>query len=292
MMSEQEKAFLYNIAKYEFRGDGIIVDAGLFLGASTNALATGLGENDDARRRMPAGRRPITSYDIAVWVPSMNQHLSNAAVKAALDGWTPEPGASFEGLLRRMLARHEAVVDLRIGDFHHTARNDEPVEIAFYDCLKTASMDQTAFRVFAPHYIPGRTLVIQQDYFYDRAQDHRIRQELFAPYFDYLGEVTSSACFRLRSPIPAACLARDPVEELTVDQKLTLLQQAAERAARPRSRVFVLLSIVEFVLQQQGRSAAVPFMSEIDRIVARVDAAELRGRPIRRVKELRDKVRG
>src|SRR5690606_38881587 len=42
MTSRREKSMLYWLARNHYAGDGLIVDAGLFLGASTNAFAAGL----------------------------------------------------------------------------------------------------------------------------------------------------------------------------------------------------------------------------------------------------------
>ena len=42
MMSMYEKRFLYGLAKQYYRGDGIIIDGGIFLGASTRCFADGL----------------------------------------------------------------------------------------------------------------------------------------------------------------------------------------------------------------------------------------------------------
>ena len=42
MASRNEKSLLYWLARHVYTGFGVIVDAGVFLGGSTNAFATGL----------------------------------------------------------------------------------------------------------------------------------------------------------------------------------------------------------------------------------------------------------
>lgn len=45
MMSEGERRFLYNIVKSYYSGAGLIVDTGIFLGASTACLGAGVKAN-------------------------------------------------------------------------------------------------------------------------------------------------------------------------------------------------------------------------------------------------------
>ena len=262
MTSRREKAMLYWLARNHYAGEGLIVDAGLFLGASTNAFATGL--KDGPGGRAVGGRfKPVNSYDIAIWVRTMDRYLKVPAVQRALQGGEIRHGQSFLPILKRLLAGHEDVVDLRIGDIVSTAAADRPVEIAFYDCLKTAERDAAAFRAFAPRFVPGRTIVVQQDYFYETAPDLKIRQELLAPYFTFLGAEATSAVFRLDAPLPEAVFREDPVDALSVDQKVALLYQAAERTGDPKYRLYGQLCVVDFLTQIGARDRALAQLTDV-----------------------------
>jgi hypothetical protein len=106
LVSDPEKTLLYRLARDYYTGQGGIVDAGIFLGGSTNAFAIGLRENRNraARRRIRAGHKPITSYELAVFVEGMRRYIGRDAFRAKLGDWNPAHGESFEPLLRALLA--------------------------------------------------------------------------------------------------------------------------------------------------------------------------------------------
>ncbi len=248
MMSRREKGLLFWLAKNVYKGDGLIVDAGLFLGASTNAFATGIKSGAGAEA-VSQRFKPINSYDVAVWVRSMDRYLKIRAVQRALRGKEIRTGQSFLPILKRLLASHHDLIDFRIGDIVKTASADRPIEIAFYDCLKTPEREAAAFRAFAPRFIPGKTIVVQQDYFYESATALKIRQEFLAPYFSYLGSEATSAVFRLEKSLPETYFREDPVTRLSVDEKVALLVRAAERTRDPKFRLYGQLAVVEFLTE-------------------------------------------
>ena len=143
MTTESEKKLLYWLAKNYYCEDALIVDVGIFLGGSTNAFATGIIDNTAMSHSF---EKPIHSYDIAVWVEGMNKYLEFDGVKQALGGVVLRNGDSFEAILRRLLQPHNSVVDLKIGNILETAREEDPIEIAFYDCLKTNERDIAIFK--------------------------------------------------------------------------------------------------------------------------------------------------
>src|SRR5688572_29212469 len=102
MMSLEEKSLLYLLARDLYTGEGSIVDAGLFMGASTVAFASGLRENRHARRQQAS--KPIQSYDIALWAQSMHKRLDEPAFMDLFADWKPKTGESFEPLLRRLIS--------------------------------------------------------------------------------------------------------------------------------------------------------------------------------------------
>ena len=260
MTSNREKGMLYWLARNVYRGEGLIVDAGLFLGASTNAFANGLKDSPTPGVTDP-GFTPLNSYDIAIWVQGMDRYLTDKSQKArfvqqALNGRSMKHGKTFLPLLEDMLAAHAELIEFRIGDIVKLAAADRPVEIAFYDCLKTHERDAAAFRAFAPHYVPGQTIVIHQDYFYESAPALKIRQECLAPWFSYLGSEATSAVFRLEKPLPEEFFRDDPVADLTTEQKLALLEQAAARATDPKFRLYGRLCVVDYLLEIGKRGTA------------------------------------
>jgi len=275
MMTTSELALLFGLAARHFRGDGIIVDAGIFLGASTNALFSGLLQNPLS---LPDGKL-IHSYDIALWVPSMDRYLSRARQAQILLDETIDPGQSFEPALRKALSGCSGRVDLRIGDIVTLAHTDRPVEIAFYDCLKDARRDLAAFNAFAPHYIPGHTIVLQQDYFYESAAWHKIRQEFYADHYEWLGRVGTTAVFRLISPLPRDAFLRDQVTSLSIREQTTLLYRAASRADGEKERLLVELSLLEHLIELGAQDEARAVAAEVSVKVRAADPSLVTRRP-------------
>jgi hypothetical protein len=153
-----------------------------------------------------------------------------------------------------------------------TASADRPVEIAFYDCLKSKALDWAVFKVFAPHYLPGRTVVVQQDYFFEGALDNKIRQEFLAPYFTYLGGMSTSAVFRLDKALPQEFFDKDPIDSLSANEQRELLVRAASRTTEPKWRLYVQMSEVLFTAQNIDRGQALELLDEIE--------AEMKKHPI------------
>lgn len=267
MTTPDEKKILYLLARDHFIGTGIIIDAGVFLGASTNAFACGLR---DSANHLPdhLTHKAIRSYDIAIWVQSMNKYLNNPKVLSVLDGFNPQEGDSFKDILLRLLDKHSALIDLQIGNIVELASTDQQIEIAFFDCLKTFKRDQAAFMAFGPHYIPDHSIVIQQDYFYESAPHLKIRQEFLAPYFIYLGGIQDTAIFGCRQEIPPEYFASDPILELSIEHKVSLLRSAVDRAPNSRKRFYTRLSIVEFLLENKLKDQA---RKELEDIVEQMD---------------------
>jgi hypothetical protein len=276
MMTPQEKALLYWLAANIYTGSGIIVDAGIFLGASTIALATGL--KDNSLSRYPTAK-PIQSYDLAIWVASMDRYLENANVQKVLGDASLQPGDSFEPVLKRVLEPYSDLVELNIGNIIDTARSDHPVEIAFYDCLKSDDRDLAVFRAFAPSYIPGTTIVLQQDYFYESAAPNKIRQEHFSDYFEFIGQVANTAVFRCLANLPDAALRGDPVAELSLATKVDLLERAALRAGDNKTRILTRLSIVEFLIEHGEAALAAQRLERVEAEMGQCSLAEITRRP-------------
>ena len=176
MTSQGEKELLYRLGRQHYQGEGAIIDAGLFLGASTNAFGHGIRDNVAVYEAVTKrGFKPIHAFEIAIWVAAgFDRYLEIPAVKEAMAGEVYQDGESYLPMLKRLLAPHAELIDFKIGDIVKTAAVDIPVEIAFYDCLKNYERDWAAFKAFTPHFIPGHTVVIQQDYFFEDAIDNKI----------------------------------------------------------------------------------------------------------------------
>src|SRR5690348_6152549 len=71
MMSVAERRFLYGLASKYYSGAGVIVDAGIFLGASTRCFGEGLRENPVVADATKKWRRPVISFERGIVTPTM-----------------------------------------------------------------------------------------------------------------------------------------------------------------------------------------------------------------------------
>lgn len=257
MMSLPEKQFLFGLASRYYAGKGFIVDAGIFLGASTRCFGEGVRSNPQQDVITRAWQRPIVSYDKAIVNPNMPLFFEKHGL-----AFSAAKGDSFEAELRRNVEPVKDLVDLRIGDFMDATAIDGPVEILFLDILKTPSLSLHAFRLFYPKLIPGRSLVIQQDYFFEELPWIKTHQEALAAYFDFVGEIGSSAVFLCTKQIPTAVV--DELEdEMSPADQLRLASIAMQRSVDPARRFFMALSKVRLIRRLQGRVAARAYLEMV-----------------------------
>jgi len=257
MMSIPEKQFLFGLASRYYAGEGIIVDAGIFLGASTRCFGEGIHSNP-RREEIVANRpQPIVSYERAIVNPNMPRFFRRHGLT-----FSAAPGESFESELRRNVAPVKDLVDLRIGDFMDATAPGCPVEILFLDILKTPVLSLRAFRMFYPKLVPGRSVVVHQDYFFEELPWIKTHHEALAAYFDFIGEIGSSAVFLCRKSIPQG-VADALGADMPPAEQLRLASIAMQRSADPARRFFMALSKMRLIRRLQGRAAARAYLDTV-----------------------------
>ena len=92
----------------------------------------------------------------------------------------------------------------------------------------------------------------------------KIRQEFLASYFEYLGAEATSAVFRLKDPIPAEYFEKDPIYELSLENKVSLLFQAANRSTEAKFRTYGQLAVVELLVDAGEPDRALQTLDEIE----------------------------
>lgn len=223
MLIPDELRLLKHLAQNVYSGDGAIIDAGAFLGGSTVALAEGLRRNPEAiEKRRNQHVKPIHSYD-----------------RFEIEAWTRgiyfpadvPPGTSFRADFDRNVAPYADLVEVHAGDILEQSWTGGPIEILFVDVAKIwVTCDWVTWQFF-PHLIPGRSLVVQQDYLYHHyAAWLHITMELYADYFDYVCDTEQNSVLFLHTrAIPPDVLRRHSVESLTIEERIALMDRAAAR---------------------------------------------------------------
>jgi hypothetical protein len=155
MVSNEELCFLETYARFSFTGAGKIVDLGCWLGATTLALARGVADNPQSR-----WKRPIEAFDRFVWEPWMTPIAVSLGCRCYPDG------ESFLEQTRTILKPYEGLIRLRDEDLLGDIKFRDPIEFLFVDAMKSWDLANSITRNFLPRLIPGRSLLVHQDFAY------------------------------------------------------------------------------------------------------------------------------
>ena len=266
MMTENERRFLFNIARSYYRGAGLIVDAGTFLGASTACFGNGVAGNPHIEAIRARWGRPILSLELGI----TNQQMLLSFKRHGI-GHDLSAGDSFGPLIEAHVRNVRDLIELRLGDILETGRVEDvgkgrrtPVEILFLDVLKAPAISEFAAYEYLPRLIPRRSLVIQQDYLSGDLPFIHIHQEYFASKFEYVGELASSAVFRLIHRITrdeVAALFENPLDG---EKEIALVSRAAQRSIDPYRRLMMAFAKLRTILNVRGLDAAKQYLAFIE----------------------------
>jgi hypothetical protein len=158
MLTDEERSYYQYVGRF-YEGSGAVVELGPWLGCSTRHLLHGLRANP----RFAGGRLYV--FDAFVWHEYMAVYYDGPARPAA--------GESFRALFDRFtedVAAHMEVTAVRIADEPgnlHLPPLDwtrGPIEMCAIDCGRTLEVNEAWYAKLAPHFIPGRTLIMMQDW--------------------------------------------------------------------------------------------------------------------------------
>lgn len=217
MLNMQEERMLAWLAENYYRGDGAIVEGGTFLGGSTMALGSGLRRNP----RVDSKEGRIHSFDIFI-VPDAPWALS-------LLGEGSKPGDRIQDRYEENVRSVRDLVSLHPGNIKTFEWSGEPVEILFVDVAKCWGTNQVMMSQFYPHLLPGRSLVIHQDYVTQYVPWVHLSMELLSDCLEPLGRECTSQAFLCIKPLPEEWLQKPLRDALTLEQKRDLLEKAAAR---------------------------------------------------------------
>jgi predicted O-methyltransferase YrrM len=291
MLQPEETKYLYWLGWSVWKGNGLVLEIGPWLGGSTLCLAAGMRATGyETSHRLHA-------VDNFLWRDFM---AGRAELPLA-------PGESFEPFFLKNLSEYADIVvahaqsrpDEEIeGDHEATAKRaadasgvallesvpgDAPVDILFIDGAKSWRGMKHLLRIARDRMIPGRTLVICQDFkywgtYWVPMMMIRLR-EYFEPVHNVLGATTVG--FRLAREIPATVLdaLEDHVARIPTQDGFRLINEARKLLIRDFDRAGaanLALCRVSF-LAHQGKTdgAVVAFKQAQWMWPAFVDASQL-----------------
>jgi hypothetical protein len=241
MLMDDELRLLSYLGDRYWRGKGIIVDAGSFLGGSTLALASGLRTNLQRRRRSEAPL--IHSYDL-FRIEDWTRGIYFAESRQA--------GESLLGAFKGNIAAYSPLVRVHEGDITRSEPPDQPIELLFIDLAKHWRVCDWITEHMFPRLIPGRSIVVQQDYLWGESTGWlHVTMEYYSAEFEILCDTRfNSVAFRLRKRFAPGRIRPNLVESLSVAEKTALMERAAtrfppEQAAILRASAAHFLAILE-----------------------------------------------
>ncbi len=239
-LSTNERCLLFKLARDHYLGSGHMIDAGSFLGSSSLSLAEGLKANSLFRTIADRIASPIVAYEIGM-LPAPPG--AKTAITRHFGKYKYTLGESFVPILKENIAGHEDVIDLHIGDFlTETWPAEKPIEICFIDLARTNDLNVRCFQQLFPAFLPGRTLLVQQDFFFDRAPWIKVLMGYLEEHFEWLGQVGPSSLYRYRSQIPEEKYAIDPYTDIPAEQRIAYHQTAYHPGLSPRRQLPIALS--------------------------------------------------
>ena len=191
MISRAERNFLFNLVKDHHQPGQTIVDAGIFLGASTKAFCTALASRD-------ISDDVIHSFEYAVFNEKTAQNASQM-LRRDLD-----EGQDFSGILRELFEREKDLIEFHFGDICKADTNFENPSVMFLDVIKSAQIANRIAQSFFPK-LNKETLVLHQDYFHPAHPWITYMMGALADQFEYVGKPEkrkriNTAVFKLSKP--------------------------------------------------------------------------------------------
>lgn len=224
MLGLEERKLLYHLARDIHTGEGEVVELGAFCGASTCCLAAGLRDN-------PRGADcRVHSYDSFIASEPYLVDFVRTEFGEALG-----IGQSFAAIFRRATAEFADFIEVHEGDLiEQTWPAEVPIEILFVDAAKTLALGGKILTEFFPRLIPGRSLVVHQDFYHPTAFYLPVVMGFLRDHFTIIEAGRDwSVVFRLEAAIPREKLRAASLYKFSFVQQQTALRRMMRRVGMP-----------------------------------------------------------
>jgi hypothetical protein len=159
MLTHEERQYYRYIGRF-YCGLGSVVELGPWLGCSTLAIVSGIiGNSNFADKKLQV-------YDDFVWRPDwMDQHVPEALRLSAYQDFQflfekyTEPISTYLAVNKRKIVAFDGNEGLP-----QLTWDNGPIEFIYADCGRTFAANEGWYRLFEPFFLPGKTLLILQDW--------------------------------------------------------------------------------------------------------------------------------
>ncbi len=251
MIGFEERRMLYWLAAEYYEGAGVVVDAGAYLGASAFALAAGLAHS----RHRASRQATVHCYDRFVASDDYVRDDISRGFYPVVTDYDYSPIFEFQTALHR-----DRIVAHR-GDFLEASAPPSPIEILFVDVAKTEALNKRLVEHYFTRLIPGKSVIVQQDFYQAWYPYIPITMEYFRDWFEmadpYVAD--SSRLYLLTRKIPQPAIQQF-LEGLSVARESELLRRAIGRDSGPTGMMLRVAEVLHLVDRQgqpkQARAAA------------------------------------
>ncbi len=201
MTTQNEQWFYSRCTRELYRGEGEIVDLGCWMGSTTIQMARGLSENS----LLTAQGKKIHAYDRFRWEQYMEDIVTEFNMPVGRD---LEPGESFLPDFEKRLGDYAEYVDVHVSDLGEETWPGEPIEILLVDAMKSWGLTNNILSQFFPSLIPGKSILIHQDFKYHLTYWIHLTQYRLREYFELFENVPQAftMAFRNTKEIPSELL--------------------------------------------------------------------------------------
>jgi len=252
MLSKTERKLLYGLARDYASGAAAIVDAGCFLGGSTAALLAGVRDRPDEWTGPP-----VASYDLFE-VEEYTLH------KFFGEDPSLRAGDSFRQRFDANVARFDLPHVVREGDIVEYGWSGEQIDVLFLDVLKSWEINDAVLRDFFPSLVPGRSVIVHQDYGWGGMPWIPISVELMRDSLVLVDWMEwGSHVFFLEGEVPAE-LTENGVAGLDLATKFELIERAIARSDG-WVRGMLEISRAALVVEQDGPEPGLAELASIEK---------------------------
>jgi len=215
MLSGEELQFLYFVAREFYSGRGEIVDAGAFLGASAQAFAAGLHDNQTVGHKI----KRIFSYDFFEFSDFYSSYLPDYRLKVG-DDTLP--------LFYEFTKEFSPYITAIKGDICQQTWPRRNIEILFVDFTQRWQHHEFVVRNFYTNLIPGQSVLIHQDYIYTVCYWLHIFMEYYSDSFNLISPLirNSTAAWLYARRLPDDAFRIPLNERLSFSDLLALFDRS------------------------------------------------------------------
>lgn len=249
MTNMKERSFWEFYGEKLYTGEGEIIDLGCWFGSTTTPLLRGLLKN----KKFKKSKRKVYAYDLFIWEDWMAEFTKNTKFENKY-----KQGDNFIEAFReatRLFGKH---IEVRAGDITKTFWGKKPIEFLLIDAMKSWELANSIQQNFYSSLIPGKSIIVHQDYSHYYTYWIHLLQFRFREYFELVEDIeqSGSTVFRLQKTIPNSLLQQQHCVQDFSEEEITNAFNFSLSLSKEVNQGSVLAAKVMCILDKYGKDFA------------------------------------